>query len=96
MAAWTAATRQATNLARLSTPISAATSTQAANLIHRRALSGGGGNLHFFPFRNFNIVLKFLSNSTSILALGFVCFTLSTSVIECAFFLLGDIARILF
>jgi hypothetical protein len=43
MAAWTAA-----NLARLSSPKSAS-SAQAASLIHRRGLAGGGGNLSF-PF----------------------------------------------
>ena len=43
MAAWTAA-----NLARLSSPKSAS-SAQAASLIHRRGLAGGGGYLSF-PF----------------------------------------------
>ncbi|GMY31683.1 hypothetical protein FCV25MIE_26925 [Fagus crenata] len=41
MAAWTAAARQAANLARLSSPKSAS-SAQAASLIHRRGLAGGG------------------------------------------------------
>ncbi|GFQ06245.1 hypothetical protein PHJA_002768500 [Phtheirospermum japonicum] len=38
MAAWTAAARQAANLARLSTP----RSSQASTLVQRRGLSGGG------------------------------------------------------
>ncbi|KAL0362720.1 UNVERIFIED_CONTAM: hypothetical protein Scaly_1227200 [Sesamum calycinum] len=42
MAAWTAAARQAANLARLSTPRTAATSSQASLLIQRRGLAGGG------------------------------------------------------
>ncbi|GMY31670.1 hypothetical protein FCV25MIE_26912, partial [Fagus crenata] len=41
MAAWTAVARQAANLARLSSPKSAST-VQAASLIHRRGLAGGG------------------------------------------------------
>ncbi|KAL3508622.1 hypothetical protein ACH5RR_028023 [Cinchona calisaya] len=42
MAAWTAAARQAANLARLSAPRSAPTTRQAASLIQRRGLAGGG------------------------------------------------------
>ncbi|KAL3647055.1 hypothetical protein CASFOL_008023 [Castilleja foliolosa] len=38
MAAWTAAARQAANIARLSTP----RSSQASILVQRRGLSGGG------------------------------------------------------
>uniref|UniRef100_A0A5B7BQ62 Uncharacterized protein n=1 Tax=Davidia involucrata TaxID=16924 RepID=A0A5B7BQ62_DAVIN len=52
MAAWTAAARQAANLARLSSPKSAATTSQAANLIHRRGLAGGGDH-HGPPKVNF-------------------------------------------
>ncbi|KAL6975374.1 hypothetical protein U1Q18_024169 [Sarracenia purpurea var. burkii] len=42
MAAWTAAVRQSANLARLSSPKSVASTSQAANLIQRRGLAGGG------------------------------------------------------
>ncbi|KAK2975333.1 hypothetical protein RJ640_004533, partial [Escallonia rubra] len=42
MAAWTSAARQAANLARLSAPKSAASSSQAAILIHRHGLASGG------------------------------------------------------
>ena len=49
MAAWTGAARQAVNLARLSSPKTPSTA-QAASLIHRRGLAGGGGNLSFIPF----------------------------------------------
>ncbi|KAA8523840.1 hypothetical protein F0562_010263 [Nyssa sinensis] len=52
MAAWTAAARQAASLARLSSPKSAATTGQAANLIHRRGLAGGGDH-HGPPKVNF-------------------------------------------
>lgn len=45
MAAWTAVARQAANVARLSFPKSASTA-QAATLVHRRGLAGGGGNYH--------------------------------------------------
>ena len=49
MAAWTGAARHAVNFARLSSPKTPSTS-QAASLIHRRGLAGGGGNLSFIPF----------------------------------------------
>ncbi|KAK4398411.1 hypothetical protein Sango_1316600 [Sesamum angolense] len=52
MAAWTAAARQAANLARLSTPRTAATSSQASLLIQRRGLAGGGDH-HGPPKVNF-------------------------------------------
>lgn len=52
MAAWTAAARQAANLARLSTPRTAATSAQASVLIQRRGLAGGGDH-HGPPKVNF-------------------------------------------
>lgn len=43
MAAWTAAARQAANVARLSSPKSASIA-QATTLVHRRGLAGVGGN----------------------------------------------------
>ena len=49
MAAWTGAARHAVNFARLSSPKTPSTA-QAASLIHRRGLAGGGGNLSFIPF----------------------------------------------
>ncbi|KAL3503269.1 hypothetical protein ACH5RR_037718 [Cinchona calisaya] len=53
MAAWTAAVRQASNLARLSAPKSPTTTTkQAACLIQRRGLAGGGDH-HGPPKVNF-------------------------------------------
>ncbi|KAL4619492.1 hypothetical protein ACB092_06G082700 [Castanea dentata] len=51
MAAWTGAARQAVNLARLSSPKTASTA-QAASLIHRRGLAGGGDH-HGPPKVNF-------------------------------------------
>ncbi|XP_065862175.1 uncharacterized protein [Euphorbia lathyris] len=51
MAAWTAAARQASNLARLSSPKVAST-PQSASLIHRRGLAGGGDH-HGPPKVNF-------------------------------------------
>ncbi|KAJ9153632.1 hypothetical protein P3X46_027053 [Hevea brasiliensis] len=51
MAAWTAAARQATNLTGLSFPRVAAV-PQAASLIHRRGLAGGGDH-HGPPKVNF-------------------------------------------
>ncbi|XP_024032987.1 uncharacterized protein LOC21393485 [Morus notabilis] len=51
MAAWTAAARQAANLARLSTPKPASTA-QATSLVHRRGLAGGGDH-HGPPKVNF-------------------------------------------
>ncbi|XP_059444924.1 uncharacterized protein LOC132176670 isoform X3 [Corylus avellana] len=51
MAVWTAAARQATNLSRLSSPKTASTA-QAASLIHRRGLAGGGDH-HGTPKVNF-------------------------------------------
>ncbi|GMN65225.1 hypothetical protein TIFTF001_034294 [Ficus carica] len=52
MAAWTAAAvRQAANLARLSAPKSASPA-QAASLVHRRGLAGGGDH-HGPPKVNF-------------------------------------------
>ncbi|XP_057465990.1 uncharacterized protein LOC130755584 [Actinidia eriantha] len=52
MAAWTAAARQAAILARLSSPKSAASTSQAANLIQRRGLASGGDH-HGPPKVNF-------------------------------------------
>ena len=49
MAAWTGAARHAVNFARLSSPKTPSTA-QAASLIHRRGLAGGGGNLSFIRF----------------------------------------------
>ncbi|KAK3199193.1 hypothetical protein Dsin_022608 [Dipteronia sinensis] len=50
MSAWTATARQAVNLARLSSPKTAsASASQAASLIHRRGLAGGGD--HHGPAR---------------------------------------------
>ncbi|KAI8557753.1 hypothetical protein RHMOL_Rhmol04G0034200 [Rhododendron molle] len=57
MAAWTAAARQASNLSRLSSPKSLVSGSQAANLIQRRGLAGGGGNpplLSLMKIRVFN------------------------------------------
>ncbi|KAL5547996.1 hypothetical protein UlMin_003227 [Ulmus minor] len=51
MAACTVAVRQAANLARLSTPKSTSTA-QAASLVHRRGLAGGGDH-HGPPKVNF-------------------------------------------
>ncbi|KAI9185615.1 hypothetical protein LWI28_008849 [Acer negundo] len=51
MSAWTATARQAVNLARLSSPKTASAS-QAASLIHRRGLAGGGDH-HGPPTVNF-------------------------------------------
>lgn len=48
MAAWAVATRQTANLSRLSSP-RVASAPQAASLIHRRGLAGGGGNLLYSP-----------------------------------------------
>ncbi|GMH25527.1 hypothetical protein Nepgr_027370 [Nepenthes gracilis] len=54
MAAWTAATRQATLLSRFSLTRKATTTTPAATLIPRRGLaSGGGGDHHGPPKVNF-------------------------------------------
>ncbi|XP_058211027.1 uncharacterized protein LOC131323319 [Rhododendron vialii] len=52
MAAWTAAARQASNLSRLSSPKSLVSGSQAANLIQRRGLAGGGDH-HGPPKVNF-------------------------------------------
>ncbi|GLT74761.1 hypothetical protein SLA2020_465390 [Shorea laevis] len=52
MAAWTAAARQASNFPRLWSPRSAYTAPQAASLIHRRGLAGGGDH-HGPPKVNF-------------------------------------------
>ncbi|KAE9456455.1 hypothetical protein C3L33_11666, partial [Rhododendron williamsianum] len=52
MAAWTAAARQASNLSRLSSPKSLVSGSQAANLIQRRGLAGGGDH-HGPPRVNF-------------------------------------------
>lgn len=57
MAAWTAAARQASNFSRLSSPKSLVSGSQAANLIQRRGLAGGGGNpplLSLMKIRVFN------------------------------------------
>ncbi|KAK7855079.1 hypothetical protein CFP56_029784 [Quercus suber] len=51
MAAWTGAARQVVNLARLSYSKTPSTA-QAASLIHRRGLAGGGGH-HGPPKVNF-------------------------------------------
>ncbi|XP_012070648.1 uncharacterized protein LOC105632806 isoform X2 [Jatropha curcas] len=51
MAAWTAAARQAANLARICSP-KVATTSQTASLIHRRGLAGGGDH-HGPPKVNF-------------------------------------------
>lgn len=50
MAAWTVAARQVSNLARLSTPKSASSTTQVSSLIQRRSFAAGGGNLRFVQF----------------------------------------------
>ncbi|KAJ8567894.1 hypothetical protein K7X08_020616 [Anisodus acutangulus] len=52
MAAWTAASRQAANLSRLSASKSVNTTNQGALLIHRRGLAGGGDH-HGPPKVNF-------------------------------------------
>ncbi|KAI3457505.1 hypothetical protein Pfo_014168 [Paulownia fortunei] len=52
MAAWTAAVRQAANVAKFSTPKSGATSAQASILVQRRGLAGGGDH-HGPPRVNF-------------------------------------------
>ncbi|XP_021593475.1 uncharacterized protein LOC110600876 isoform X2 [Manihot esculenta] len=51
MAAWAVATRQTANLSRLSSP-RVASAPQAASLIHRRGLAGGGDH-HGPPKVNF-------------------------------------------
>ncbi|KAL6554280.1 hypothetical protein OROMI_019953 [Orobanche minor] len=52
MAAWAAAARQAANIARFSTPRSAASSAQASILVQRRGLASGGDH-HGPPKVNF-------------------------------------------
>lgn len=60
MAAWKVAARQVSNLARLSTPKSASSTTQVSSLIQRRSFAAGGGNLRLIHFFFLLYILNFI------------------------------------
>ncbi|KAH0993967.1 hypothetical protein GBA52_005450 [Prunus armeniaca] len=86
MAVWTAAARQAANMARLSSPKSACTA-QAASLIHRCGLAGGGDHhgppkvnfwedpMHPFKWKQEHFVIVSLAGWGTLLYGGYKFFT---------------------
>lgn len=92
MAAWTVASRQASNLARLSIP----KSTQASSLIPRRGLASGGGNfLQLHSAALFLFEINALKKIVNIWWSRIACYFLLVRLIDCFLILMFVIQTIM-